>query len=188
MPSNIVYCEMCGRPIEKRLSKIVYIEGAKLVLCPACYAKVGRRSINAEIKEYAPSLRRRLTPQSGVSVARKASPKLKRNVSAELDNYEVVPDFAERVRSAREKLGWSQRTLAEAVREGENVIKRIESGRLVPSIDLAKRLEKVLGIRLLEPVVDSEAFFTTTQTQTKIKELTLGDIVRIRKKGSGRNE
>jgi len=183
MPSNIVYCEMCGRPIERRISKIVFIEGAKLVLCPACYAKMGKRSISAEIKEYAPTLKRRLTPQS-TAFTRRSSPRRSRNV--ELDNYEVVPDFAERVRTARERLGWSQRTLAESVRESENVIKRIESGRLVPSIDLAKKLEKVLGIRLLEPIVEFESLFTS-QTRQRIKELTLGDIVRIRKKGSERN-
>ncbi|MCD6428784.1 MAG: TIGR00270 family protein [Desulfurococcales archaeon] len=185
MPSSIVYCEMCGRPIEKRLSKIVFIEGAKLVLCPACYAKVGKRSIDAEIREYAPSLKRRLTPQSSVPATRRSVPKRPRD--ADLDNYEVVSDFAERVRTAREKLGWSQRALAEAVKESENVIKRIESGRLVPSIDLARRLEKVLGIRLLEPIVEPESFFTV-QPQQKVRELTLGDIVRIRKKGSEKNE
>ncbi|MCD6085150.1 MAG: TIGR00270 family protein [Desulfurococcales archaeon] len=184
MPSNIVYCEMCGRPIERRMSKIVYIEGAKLVLCPACFAKIGKRSVSAEIREYAPSLKKRLTPQSKVT-ARRPGPRRPKNT--DLDNYEVVPDFAEKVRTAREKLGWSQRTLAESVRESENVIKRIESGRLVPSIDLARRLEKVLGVRLLEPVVESEALITS-QTQHKVKELTLGDVVRIRRKGSERNE
>ncbi len=185
MPSNIVYCEMCGRPVERRLSKIVFIEGAKLVLCPACYAKVGKRTIDAEIREYAPSLKRRMMPQSTAPASRKPLPRRPKN--ADLDNYEVVPDFAARVRTARERLGWSQRALAEAVKESENVIKRIESGRLVPSIDLARRLEKVLGIRLLEPVVESESLFTV-QPQQKMRELTLGDIVRIRKKGSEKNE
>lgn len=73
--------------------------------------------------------------------------------------------------------------LAEAVKEGENVIKRIEAGRLVPSIDLARRLEQVLGIKLLEPVVEStfESYQSFSRSRVS-KELTLGDIVAIRKK------
>jgi len=180
MSSSVTYCEMCGKAIERRLSKIVYIEGAKLVLCPTCYTKVSKRSIYAEVREYAPSLGKRLTQQTSKLSTGKALPK--RDTSIELDNYEIVPDFAERVRSAREKLGWSQKTLAEAVKESENVIKRIESGRLIPSIDLARRLEKVLGIKLLEPIVESETIFSVTPKH-RVSELTLGDVVHIRRKG-----
>jgi len=171
LPSGIVYCEMCGKPIERRRAKIVYLEGARLTLCPECYTKVSKRVLATELREVVPARARRV-------VEPKQQPK--RRI---LDEYEVVPDFAERVRKAREKLGWTQRMLAEAVREGENVIKRIEAGRLVPSIDLAQRLEKVLGIKLLEPVVEEISTYTTsTKPISSVKELTLGDIVTIRRR------
>jgi len=172
--SRTVYCEMCGRPIDRRVAKIVYIEGAKLILCPNCYAKVSRR-VTTEVKSLSTkgTLSRRPSRSAGVTRRRREV----------LDEYEVVPDFAERVRRAREKLGWTQRMLAEAVKEGENVIKRIESGRLVPTIDLARRLERVLGIKLLEPVVESTLEPMKSYTSSGVsKELTLGDIVAIRKK------
>ncbi len=171
VPSNVVYCEMCGRPVERRASKIVFLEGARLTLCPTCYSRVAKRDIALEIKEVTSR-----TP------TRRPAPRTTRPRRREsLDQYEVVQDYYRRVREARERLGWSQRVLAEAVKEGENVIKRIESGRLVPSIDLARRLERVLGIKLLEPVVESPSMLTMPRP-SELRELTLGDIVNLRRK------
>ncbi len=96
------------------------------------------------------------------------------------ERYEVVPDYAERVRRARERLGMSQEELAIRVKERVNVIKRIEAGTLTPTVDLAKRLEKVLGIKLLEPVVEEELGAQATRRRRGEFELTLGDIVEIR--------
>jgi putative transcription factor len=63
--------------------------------------------------------------------------------------------------------------------EKETVLKRVEQGRLRPSIDLARRLERALGIKLLEPVVDEEKGKFESQEEDGI---TLGDVVNIRKK------
>jgi len=78
--------------------------------------------------------------------------------------------------------------LAEAVKESENVIKRVEAGRLTPSVDLALKLEKALGIKLLEPIADVEVTSQNITSKPK-KDLTLGDVVVIRKKEDrgGRN-
>ena len=167
---DIVYCEMCGRPIRRKDARIVYVEGAKLLLCPDCYKKVVKKNIGKEIREV-----RRVASKP---VARRARPyKRQRN----LESLEVVEDYADRVRSAREKLGWSQRVLANAIGEGENVIKRIESGRLTPSIDQAKRLERVLNVKLLEPIVDEDipSMFSNSGS---LNGLTLGDIASIKRK------
>ncbi|RLG73489.1 MAG: TIGR00270 family protein, partial [Thermoprotei archaeon] len=64
--------------------------------------------------------------------------------------------------------------------EKETVIKRIESGKLKPTIELAKKLERILKITLLEPIVSEYI------TRLSPKEnLTLGDIVVLRKKKGG---
>lgn len=177
MRPDYVYCEMCGSPVRRREAKIVYIEGARLVLCPYCYAKVAKRAVAAEVKELTrPKIKR---PPVRSAPAKRSPPRKM------LDDLEVVPDYANRIRKARERLGWSQRVLAEAIGESENVIKRMEAGRLTPSIDQARRLEKVLNIKLLEPIVDSEpasAFLSGGIS----KDLTLGDIASIRKKGERR--
>jgi len=179
---DIIHCEMCGRPMRKRDSKVVYIEGARLVLCPQCYSRVAKRAVKEEVKNTSTakgtSKRANITkPHTPTRRPARRKPKL--------ENYEVVEDYAKRVREARERLGWTQRTLAEAVKESENVIKRIESGRLTPTIELAMRLEKVLGIKLLEPIVDSDfAGALSGGIGNPSKELTLGDIVSIRRRGS----
>ncbi len=110
----------------------------------------------------------------GVS-AKRSTPARRSSIDEKL---ELVEDYAERIRKAREKLGWSQRVLAEKVKVSENVIKRIESGRLRPTIDLARRLEEVLGIKLLVPSVDQEL---TEAGSTKVKTyVTLGEILSVR--------
>jgi putative transcription factor len=95
------------------------------------------------------------------------------------ERYEVVPDYAEIIRRARERLGWSHKVLAEKVRESERTIKRIEAGELVPTIDLARRLEKVLGVKLLEPVVEEDYAEAGSRSRRRFY-LTLGDIAEIR--------
>ncbi len=174
---DVIHCEMCGRPIRRKDSKVVYIEGARLVLCPQCYSRVAKRVVKEEVRSVTTKRINTLRPHTAVR-------KHARRGGLRLENYEVVEDYARRVREARERLGWTQRTLAEAVRESENVIKRIESGRLTPTIELAMRLEKVLGIKLLEPIVDSDFIEPLGGLSSPSKELTLGDIVSIRRRGS----
>ncbi len=168
--SNLVHCEICGTTIERRSSKIVYVEGAKLILCPSCYAKMNKKLTSEPIK-------------TQMEVKKATSPNIQRTSRPKdvvRDEYEVVDDFAARIKNARETLGWSHKVLAEAVRESENVIKRLESGRLVPTIELARKLEKVLNIKLLEPVIEKNDYVVTDKKLSK--ELTLGDIVNIREK------
>lgn len=164
---------MCGRVIERRVAKIVYIEGAKLTLCPHCHSKVTKNIRSQEVSE---TRVRGPQTQVGVTTASRSRPTMSLR-----EDYEVVEDYADRVKKAREALGWTQKALAEAVRESENVIKRIESGRLVPSIDLARRLEKVLNIKLLEPAEESSTSKYVVKDKG-LKDLTLGDVVTIRKK------
>ncbi|HIE53589.1 MAG TPA: TIGR00270 family protein, partial [Chromatiaceae bacterium] len=97
-----------------------------------------------------------------------------------MESYDVVEDYAERIRRSRERLGWTPATLALKVKEKENVIRRIESGRLKPTIDLALRLERVLKVKLLEPIVDEGSLRSVTEA--KGFELTLGDVANVRKR------
>jgi len=166
---------MCGKAVERRVSKIVYVEGARLTLCPSCYSKVSRNLVAAESQPKG--------VQSSVKARSSSDSKAVRPRQVMSEEYEVVQDYATRIRSAREALGWSQKVLAEAVKEGENVIKRLESGRLVPSIELARRLEKVLNIKLLEPV--AESLEHAVRAKDTSKYLTLGDVVNIKTRREG---
>lgn len=168
------YCEMCGRPTLRREMKVIFVENVKLTVCPSCYSRVVRSDVAREIKEVAAARR---SPEPARPTTRPEPRSREREL---LEEYEVVPDYAERIRQARERLGLTQKALADLVKESENTIKRIESGRLVPTIPLAKKLEEVLSIKLLEPIVDSPA--AALPSPTKMREITLGDIVSIRKR------
>lgn len=92
--------------------------------------------------------------------------------SDESMQVELVDDFATRISTAREKKGLSRQDLGGKVGEREATIHRIETGALRPTDEVAKRLERELGIRLFEKV-DAVATKRTTASG-----LTLGDILR----------
>lgn len=201
-----LYCEMCGRPITTQ-SHHITIEGVELIVCEACYRRYTSRvqstalDIPTRLRLTQPVQRLEAIREQVVAsdytavkrvgageqqqkqtrpVAAKSKASLTRKPSSRLgvyERFEVVPDFAERVRSARERLGWTQRMLAQKAKVSENVIKRIEAGTLTPSIDLARRLEKILGIKLLEPVVEEGEEYGGEKGEFY---LTLGDIAEIK--------
>ncbi len=172
------YCELCGREIpDERMCRTVMVEGVVMTVCPQCYNRLMKkgaatpppRTTRPPIRTWGPKPRTsRPKPRS-----------IPRRILEE--EYEVVEDYAERIRRARQRLGWTQKVLAQKVREKENVIKRIEAGRLKPSIELARRLEKVLGITLLEPIADEVEFDYGGRKGDDY--FTIGDLIRIRKEG-----
>ncbi len=97
-------------------------------------------------------------------------------VSKPSEELEVVPDFAERIHLARESRGWTQQFLAYKLNERESFVKNLESGRMTPPIELAKKLETLLKVRLLEHPAKEEVEAKSEQTG----ELTLGDVVNVR--------
>jgi len=163
------YCEMCGRELEAREAKRAVVEGSLLILCPQCYQKLSKQGV---AKEYM------VTPTKQVR-SRVSTSTPSRRQARRLEEYEVVEDYAVRIKTARERLGWSQEVLALKVGESVNTIKRIEASRLKPSIDLAKKLERVLGIKLLEPIVEEVG---ETRSSKEANTLTIGDLIRLNDK------
>ncbi len=161
-----LYCEMCGMPIEGRPYRVT-IEGTEMILCERCY-----RSVRARGAPVTPSAPKQATTKK--KAEKKQRPKKK------VVEYEIVEDYAKRVREAREKMGMSREELGMRVGEGENVIKRIELGRLEPDLELAKKLEKVLKITLIRKV-EIEVEEGGSKGKSLDEGLTLGDIVVIRK-------
>jgi|UniRef100_A0A7J3Y070 putative transcription factor len=163
------YCEICGREVaNERDCKRVVVEGSILHVCPDCY----RRLVGSgKAKPYVEESRKPLVVSKSRSV-------VKTSVGGFKDEFEIVEDYAKRIREARERLGWTQSVLAAKIRESENTIKRIESGRLKPSLELARRLEKILGIKLIERTVEE----TPHQASDEEDYFTVGDLIRVSKK------
>ena len=149
-------CEICGKKIIGKPLR-TKIEGSVMLACPNC-AKFGKIQREA--------------PKSTRPKAVKRPPR-----RAEL-TYEVPENYNVIVREGRENKGWSREDLAEKIYEKVSVINRIESGRMIPDIKLAKKLERTLGIKLLEKLEDikSDEFELSLP-----KEATIGDIAKIKK-------
>ncbi len=61
-----------------------------------------------------------------------------------------MEDYARLIKSKREQMGMTQEELAQKILERKNVLSNIERGELLPDINTAKKLEKVLNIKLIE--------------------------------------
>lgn len=87
---------------------------------------------------------------------------------------ELIKNYGNIIKDAREKLGIGRKEFAEKLKEKELIIKRIESNKLVPDEDLIKKIEKILGIKL------KEKYSKIPEKKTKVANLTIGDIVEIK--------
>ena len=93
-------------------------------------------------------------------------------------SYEVIEDYNKVVRESREKKGWSREELAEKIYEKVSVINRIESGRMIPDMKLSRKLEKILGITILEKTDETIAEEVSSRN---VRGATIGDIARIKR-------
>ena len=64
----------------------------------------------------------------------------------------IMHDYAKRIKDARESMKLKQEDFAKKINEKESLIHQIETGHFEPSIGLARKLEKFLGIKLIEAV------------------------------------
>src|SRR3989344_4859125 len=147
----MVCCDMCGRQGGLVTAEV---EGVEMNVCQNC-ARYGtvRRKPDAV----------RVSPQK----MHKEQP------------FRVTHHYAGVLRQAREKQGLSQEDFARFLQERESIIAKWEQGRMQPSVEVARRLEKTLGVMLVEEELE-QAF-----VQEKIPKgdgFTLGDFMKVRKK------
>jgi len=150
-------CDLCGRDIEKPVDAIV--EGAMLSICENC-SKFGHVIVvqKPEIIEEKPE---------------------KKIIVEEKEELELIsPDYAEKIKKARENLSLKQKQIASKIGEKESVIHKLESGHVKPSITLAKKLENSLNIKLIEKYEEPKE----KELNFKDRDLTIGDLIKIKKK------
>ena len=149
-------CEICGKKIIGKPKK-TKIESSVMVTCDAC-AKFGK------VQREPPK------PRKQRSIRRK--PRFEEPSQEILENYNVI------IREAREKNGWSREDLAEKIYEKASVISRLESGKMVPDVKLARKLEKILNIKLMEKV---DSIKPEDSEHSARRGATIGDIARIKR-------
>jgi putative transcription factor len=94
---------------------------------------------------------------------------------------EIVPvdNFAALVRKAREQRGLSHKEVARQLNERESVIAKLETGKMVPTNNLARKMERLFKLTLLEEA-ESLDMYPSKSSSTS----TFGDVVEVRKKKS----
>ncbi|BDC19291.1 transcriptional regulator [Acidianus sp. HS-5] len=148
-------------PIRGKGITVVY-EGSIITVCESCYSKIRK---TAKIYEEKPKKTQAIKQQ-------------RENVNKKSEvEVEIADDYYKIIRTAREHLGLTTKQLADKMKVSENIIKRFEQGKLKPTIEQAKALEKILSVKLLYTISSEE-----TQKGGKNFELTLGDVVNIREK------
>ncbi|MEZ0248425.1 MAG: multiprotein bridging factor aMBF1 [Thermoproteus sp.] len=153
------YCDICGAPIEGQ-PYVIKLDNAVLHVCRRCAATYGAVQVAEEQKRVSPPPRRVQPPPPRRAVER----------------YEVVEEYAEVIRRARESLGLSREALASYIGVKESILRRVESGQLVPDVQLARKLERALGVKLLVPAQQAEEAAGAPAR----RELTLGDVAEVR--------
>ncbi len=139
----VMYCEVCGKKTER--SFLTRIEGAVLVTCESCAER------GEIIQEYRAGTRAKIR-----------------------QTYtDIVEDFGRKVREARKSLKMDLRQLSRETGISVRTLKLIEEERIIPTEEQAKKLEKALGIELVE----REEFEPEGRGDF---QPTLGDVVRIR--------
>jgi putative transcription factor len=88
---------------------------------------------------------------------------------------EIVESYAKLIKQARQKMKLPVAVVAERINEKESYLQAIEGGRLTPTMAVAKKLEKELGIKLIEKVEGSAA--PVAASSKKFSTPTLGDMV-----------
>ncbi len=145
-------CEMCGLQSELFRAEV---EGARLNLCGKC-ARFG-------------NVMGKLAPIQVKSIQKKAV--IEENIP------DLVSDFSSILKKKRQELGLSQDDFAQKFAIKSSLVRKFESGESEPSVDLAQKFEKALGIKLL----DSSKDYSSKTLKSKTVELTLGDLVKIKK-------
>jgi len=171
-------CEVCGRKIFGKPPRVV-IEGAKLTVCNEC-AKLGTSTWEEpKPKVFSPKLR--TMPQTPRIQSRKP-PEPTVDTGLELaEKYDV------KIRQAREKLGLSHEELGKKMSEKVSLLRKIETGKVKPDNVLATRIERALRVKLLVPASKEE----TSQAKAPkpaSREVTLGDLIRLDKKGGEKED
>jgi putative transcription factor len=157
----------------------VVIEGAKLTVCTEC-SKHGKATWEEPEKPTVTPQRQSAT-SLGTPMQRTIQIR-KRVITARVDtSNELVEDYAEVIRQARESTGLSTEDLGKKISEKESVLKKIETGKMAPTEQLITKLEHTLKIKLLVPVAEEKVSLPKAASQ----EFTLGDAIKISKKGKG---
>ena len=172
-------CEMCGS--EQSSLTTVKVEGAELQLCDDCKefgTEVRTESSSAGSTKYSTSSSGGSSGSGGSTGSGAGgsggggSSRRRRDMFDDMD--EIVADYDQRIRKARESRGLSQEDLAKELNEKASLIRKLERGDMLPSDDVQSKLETELEISLVEGEDADDTEWSGDSSTTT----TLGDVVK----------
>jgi len=140
-------CDLCGK--DTQLCRAI-VEGTELNVCASC-AKMGKLM---------------------------SRPQFRQTRSAPIaETIEIlISGFGKKIRDARERKGLTQKEFAAMLNEKESIIQKIENETFKPTIEKAKRFEKILGIKL----IGEEEATPVKMAKDKSGPLTIGDLIKVK--------
>ena len=153
-----INCDLCGK-VEENLARAL-IEEVQLDVCTACekFGKVIAQPKRMNAKEQARLIQKQA---------------LQKGEKTEL----LVEGYADIVKRKRESMGLTQKDFAGKINEKEATMHKIETGILAPPLALARKLEKVLGVKLIEDYEDRHK----AVKKSRFEGFTLGDFIKANK-------
>lgn len=145
-------CELCGKPI-KHFHEVM-IQDSILRVCDDCakYGKEIKKKSRVVVEPSSHPMNVQSKPQLRESLPTAAShtPSKRRTSPSEDEDIDLIENFGELIRKKREEMNLSQEDFAKKLQEKKNLIAKIEREEIKPDIHTARKIEKMLGIRLLE--------------------------------------
>ncbi len=158
-------CEMCGSQVGTRR----YMVDGTIMNLGVCCSKYGQ-----EMAAGKAPVGSKAAVQQGLE--RRAGRSKSKDIY-QGDTMDLVEDYGNRIRTAREKKGWSHDQLGNKVSARVPELRQIESGHLRPSDELVRKMERELGITLLEKIDGPAAVSGVPQGKAK-GGLTIGDLLK----------
>ncbi len=154
-----LYCDICGKsPVRAQ----ILLEGAKLLACGRCMR--GGKVLHRFDDEGAPIEKPSSSPVES--------------------SEEIVENFGKLIKNAREKASLPLAVVAERIQEKESYLQALEHERFMPTLDVARKLERELGIKLVEKTQSVAG--PAPSAAKHFSEPTLADMVDGKKKGKGK--
>lgn len=149
-------CEMCGADASLTEADV---DGAELKLCPKClkFGVIRRKGMNLPNRF-------------------RSNNNYKKKDDTE---FKIIEDFADKLRSIREKKNLTQEDFAKFINEKESSLHKWENAQFKPSIETARRLEKIFDTKFVEKDYEEEYDFGKKKEP---EEMTLGDFIKIKKR------
>lgn len=161
-------CELCGR--ECKGGREAIIDGAKMFVCPDCIKYAEDKLQDEIVKTSHPSHIKRIIV--------KKPQKLERDIFKEKSmEKELISNWNHLIEQARKKKNFTREELGFKIGERTVTIAKLENGDLRPSDQIITKLEKELGISLMEEI---KSIPTGTQKRTQ-SGYTIGDFVKKEK-------